>query len=470
MERLRQIGIRVAAAALLLGAAACSEEAEPAPGGEADAGGGVEDAGRDPGSCEFDIDCSETPGNLCINGRCAPGICHPGEPSCLNNDVVRCNDDAQSYTAVEPCTGRVCVRGECRTRVCEPGSVTCAERARLVCNERGDGYATRPCFGDQVCFDGACVDPSCSPGKSLCLDDLTLGTCAANGGGYVGRLCGFALRCDPGGGCIPHHAVAFGDDGRLVASPVARPALGWLALWLVRDRDAAGAVELIAWEEAGLFAQIDLDAGALLLGPSPDALAPAYPLALQTGDVSHLVLAWDAEGAVTALLDGFALGPPLPGGVAPGGAPRGTLTLGRASEGATPWPGRVGSVHLGAGVLASGFAPRCDAPPADARLAAWTLDEGQGEEGFSRDADAPPLRLEGSAAWDGGLLGRYGADVDGDAYGDPERTLIACAPPLEGDLLRLGDCNDGSAAVSPAAEEIEDARDNDCDGAVDEAP
>ncbi len=59
------------------------------------------------------------------------------------------------------------------------------------------------------------------------------------------------------------------------------------------------------------------------------------------------------------------------------------------------------------------------------------------------------------------------ADMDGDGYGDPDLAAEACMAPA-GTVSNGDDCNDGDASISPAASEICDTVDNDCDGAADE--
>ena len=59
-------------------------------------------------------------------------------------------------------------------------------------------------------------------------------------------------------------------------------------------------------------------------------------------------------------------------------------------------------------------------------------------------------------------------DGDGDGYGDPGLGLFACYGP-SGTVANDSDCDDGDAAVNPAADEYCDGIDNDCDGTVDEA-
>lgn len=58
-------------------------------------------------------------------------------------------------------------------------------------------------------------------------------------------------------------------------------------------------------------------------------------------------------------------------------------------------------------------------------------------------------------------------DADEDTYGDPAVTVMSCEMP-EGYVADWTDCDDTNAAVNPAAVEICDTIDNDCDEAVDD--
>jgi MYXO-CTERM domain-containing protein len=60
------------------------------------------------------------------------------------------------------------------------------------------------------------------------------------------------------------------------------------------------------------------------------------------------------------------------------------------------------------------------------------------------------------------------ADTDGDGYGDASSTDVACDEPT-GYVADATDCDDGDGAVNPAATEVCDSIDNDCDGDIDEA-
>jgi hypothetical protein len=59
------------------------------------------------------------------------------------------------------------------------------------------------------------------------------------------------------------------------------------------------------------------------------------------------------------------------------------------------------------------------------------------------------------------------ADADGDGYGDPTRTVLACAPP-PGFVANGGDCDDLDPSVNPGAAELCDGLDNNCNGQIDE--
>ncbi len=68
---------------------------------------------------------------------------------------------------------------------------------------------------------------------------------------------------------------------------------------------------------------------------------------------------------------------------------------------------------------------------------------------------------------DEGLDQLWYADADADGYGDHESTTEACAKP-EGYAANATDCDDSRADVNPAAQEVCDGADNDCDDETDE--
>lgn len=68
---------------------------------------------------------------------------------------------------------------------------------------------------------------------------------------------------------------------------------------------------------------------------------------------------------------------------------------------------------------------------------------------------------------DGLTLTVFYADVDGDGKGNGASPLQACTAP-SGYVSNPSDCNDADASIFPGAPELCDAKDNDCDGKIDE--
>ncbi|MBL7922723.1 MAG: hypothetical protein JNL88_00850 [Bacteroidia bacterium] len=62
----------------------------------------------------------------------------------------------------------------------------------------------------------------------------------------------------------------------------------------------------------------------------------------------------------------------------------------------------------------------------------------------------------------------YYTDADGDSYGDPASPVISCTGAPSGAVADNTDCNDANAAVNPAAADVCNGLDDDCDGTTDE--
>ncbi len=83
--------------------------------------------------------------------------------------------------------------------------------------------------------------------------------------------------------------------------------------------------------------------------------------------------------------------------------------------------------------------------------------DGYVDESFCDDCDdSDPLLVKNT----------YYRDADGDGYGDRHDTDQACEPP-EGYVTDNTDCNDADNSTYPGAAEIEDGKDNNCDGISD---
>ena len=155
------------------------------------------------------------------------------------------------------------------------------------------------------------------------------------------------------------------------------------------------------------------------------------------------------------------------------------------------------SVHPGAEERCDGVDNNCDGDADEGVTTTFYLDsdgDTYGDAAISEEAcapadgwvatgddcdDAAPESYPGAAevcderdnscdgVVDEGVTTTFYLDSDGDTYGDAGTTAEACSPP-DGYADAAGDCDDGEAAVNPAASEICDEIDNNCDGDVDE--
>ncbi len=89
--------------------------------------------------------------------------------------------------------------------------------------------------------------------------------------------------------------------------------------------------------------------------------------------------------------------------------------------------------------------------------------------GAAEVCDGVDNDCDGSADEDATDGSTWYSDVDADGYGDPASATLSCERPA-GMTDEGGDCDDLDPSTYPAADEICDGLDNDCDGATDEEP
>ncbi len=87
--------------------------------------------------------------------------------------------------------------------------------------------------------------------------------------------------------------------------------------------------------------------------------------------------------------------------------------------------------------------------------------------GASEACDGADNDCDGEVDEDAVDAATYYADVDSDGFGDPSAATSACAQP-SGYVDDDSDCDDDDPAINPAADEICDDQDNDCDGLEDQ--
>lgn len=78
-----------------------------------------------------------------------------------------------------------------------------------------------------------------------------------------------------------------------------------------------------------------------------------------------------------------------------------------------------------------------------------------------------PIGSVGYAFRSNCALSVWYADTDGDGYGDDSNTTVSCTQPA-GFIADNSDCNDGMAAINPAASEICNNLDDDCNFTIDD--
>jgi hypothetical protein len=87
-------------------------------------------------------------------------------------------------------------------------------------------------------------------------------------------------------------------------------------------------------------------------------------------------------------------------------------------------------------------------------------------DSVDNDCDSAIDDADSSVDWSTGTV--YYRDADGDTYGLSATTLTRCSLP-SGYASRGADCDDAAVAINPAATEVCDSKDNDCDALIDDA-
>lgn len=106
------------------------------------------------------------------------------------------------------------------------------------------------------------------------------------------------------------------------------------------------------------------------------------------------------------------------------------------------------------------------ADASDCNDASAVVNPGAQETCNGVDDDCDSLVDDDDGSLDASTGGTWYADADSDGYGGGT-TITACNQPA-GSLSTSTDCNDGDAAVNPAASEVCNGYDDDCDGLVDD--
>jgi hypothetical protein len=146
-------------------------------------------------------------------------------------------------------------------------------------------------------------------------------------------------------------------------------------------------------------------------------------------------------------------------------------------RGARERVGRAGAMAFAAAACAGGGNTTTstsvgvvDSSESDSGSQGGTADDGDtsGGAGSSSTADTSSSSDDGNGAETACEEVQWYPDLDGDGRGNPDTPALGCDPP-PGHVPFPDDCNDDDAAISPAATELCDGIDNDCDGLLDEA-
>ncbi|MEQ8461695.1 MAG: MopE-related protein [Sandaracinaceae bacterium] len=436
---------------------------------------GLEPADTGP-SCSEDMDCDD---GLFCNGEevCAMGRCVPGDaPDC--DDGIECTIDTCDET-----------RDACESEAPDAdddgfGDATCVDGAGAPLGTDCDDANADRFPGNFERCDAENVDEDCDP--------TTFGAVDGDGDGQLAARC-----CNEMDGALVCGTDC--DDTRAGISPLVPEVCNGLdddcdgtvdegvALMGFVDGDYDGvgddARAMIACADAPGFATVggDCDDGDAAVRPGFAELCDGDDNDCDgTIDESPTEVDWygDRDG------DGF--------GASSSGVTRSCMRLGAGfSILSTDCDDDEAGVNPASAELCNGVDDDCNGA-ADFRVGVNDLEDDDGD-GVVDLACGPPFGEDcddADPATGGGALeicdGRdndcdmivdegatdavWFRDVDGDGYGSPSSgAMVSCAA-IAGYVARGGDCNDGDAAISPAAAETCDGRDQDCDSAVDEVP
>ena len=134
------------------------------------------------------------------------------------------------------------------------------------------------------------------------------------------------------------------------------------------------------------------------------------------------------------------------------------------------------SVHPGAAEICNGLDDDCDdITPGDEedadgdgyRICEDDCDDSRDNVHPAAAEECDELDNDCDGSTDEGVTDTYYRDSDGDGYGDAYSTTEACPDSVpSGYTTDSQDCNDGNGAIHPAATEVCDGQDNDCDGSA----
>ncbi len=148
-----------------------------------------------------DVPCPDN--HVCAGSACLPVVSEPGEKSCEDTQLRKCNVTGTGWQVLDTClpyNGESCDPSleQCAQQVCNPGYTYCDGNVLSTCNPHGTGPqagGTDCSLTGQACFGSACKPIVCS-GEYSC-ENGDLYSCYSNGTQrYLEANCGAAALCD----------------------------------------------------------------------------------------------------------------------------------------------------------------------------------------------------------------------------------------------------------------------------------